>query len=79
MSITDQIEATILRLPPQERERIAIAAWESLAKDIEWLANPLTDADGLKIAAERDREIESGDAKSLTHEEFARRTRSAAG
>jgi hypothetical protein len=75
MSITDQIEADILRLPPSERERLAIAAWESLAVDETWLADPRTDSEGLALARRRDDEIESGQVMPLNHEEFLTRTR----
>ncbi|OFZ83689.1 MAG: hypothetical protein A2W21_11810 [Betaproteobacteria bacterium RBG_16_66_20] len=78
MSTTDQLEAELLRLPPRDRERLALAAWESLEEATAWLADPNTDREGIDLARERDTEIESGQAAPLNHEEFRRRTRDAA-
>ena len=78
MSTTDQLEAELLRLPPHDRERLALAAWESLEKATAWLSDPNTDREGIDLARERDAEIESGQATALSHEEFRRRTRNAA-
>ncbi len=78
MSTIDQLEAELLRLPPHDRERLAIAAWESLEEATAWLSDPNTDREGIALARERDAEIESGQATPLSHEEFRRRTRDAA-
>ena len=78
MSTTDQLEAELLRLPPRDRERLALAAWESLEEATAWLSDPNTDREGITLARERDAEIESGQATPLSHEEFRRRTRDAA-
>ena len=78
MSTTDQLEAELLRLPPRDRERLALAAWESLEEATAWLSDPNTDREGITLARERDAEIESGQAAPLSHEEFRRRTRDAA-
>ena len=78
VSTTDQLEAELLRLPPRDRERLALAAWESLEEATAWLADPNTDREGIALARERDAEIESGQAAALSHEEFRRRTRDAA-
>lgn len=77
MKSTTQLEKAILSLPPEERAHLALAAWESLESDTVFAADHNFDADGLRIAAERDREIESGAVKSLTQEEFRIRTRDA--
>lgn len=78
MSTTDQLEAELLRLPPRDRERLALAAWESLEEATAWLSDPNTDREGIALARERDAAIESGQATPLSHEEFRRRTRNAA-
>jgi hypothetical protein len=75
MSTTDQLEAELLRLPPRDRERLALAAWESLEEITAWLADPETDREGIAVARERDAGIESGQAAPISHEEFLRRTR----
>lgn len=75
MSSTDQLEAQLLRLPPQDRERLAIAAWESLEQASAWLADPRTDREGIEEARVRDAAIESGKIPPLSREEFDRRTR----
>jgi hypothetical protein len=75
MSATDRLEAELLRLPPRDRERLALVAWESLEGIGAWLADPETDREGLAVARERDADIESGRVESISHEEFVRRTR----
>jgi len=75
MSTTDQLEAELLRLPPSDRERLALAVWESLEGATAWLADPNTDREGIAVARERDAEIESGQVAALNHEEFRQRTR----
>ena len=72
---TDQLEAELLRLPPRERERLALAAWASLEEATVWLTDPQTDREGIALARERDAAIESGAVSPLTHEEFRRRAR----
>lgn len=78
MSTTDQLEAELLRLPPSDRERLALTAWESLEEATAWLADPDTDREGIAVAREREAEIESGQLTPLSHEEFRRRTRGTA-
>ena len=78
MGTTDQLEAELLRLPPRDRERLALAAWESLEKATAWLADPNTDREGIALAHECDAEIESGQVTPVGHEEFRGRTRGAA-
>jgi len=69
-----QLEMDVLSLPPAERAHLALAAWESLEADPSFAANPAFDPEGIALALSRDREIESGDIKPLTHEEFLART-----
>ena len=79
MSATDQLEEALLSLPPRDRERLALAAWESLEHVQAWLADPRTDQEGIAQARKRDAEIESGRVIPIDHEEFAKRTRGAGG
>ena len=72
MNTIDQLEAEILHLPPNDRERLALAAWESLMEDNDWCSNVAVDPDGLEIARQRDSELESGRVKPLNREEFNR-------
>jgi hypothetical protein len=77
MNQIDRLEADILRLPPRDRERVALAAWDSLAEDEAWLSDPCIDPEGMAIARKRDHGLESGQVETLNHEEFARRVRDA--
>lgn len=78
MSSIDQLEAELLRLPPRNRERLALSAWESLEEANAWLSDPDADREGIALARERDAEIESGQTTALGHEDFRRRTRDTA-
>jgi len=73
MSNVTRLEKEILALPPKERERLALAAWESLDTQSD---NPdtLPDQEGITLAQQRDTELQSGSVQPLTHSEFLRRT-----
>ncbi len=73
MSNVTRLEKEILALPPKERERLALAAWESLETQSD---NPdtLPDQEGITLAQQRDTELQSGSVQPLTHSEFLRRT-----
>lgn len=74
MKTPQQIEKDILGLPPAERARLAVTAWDSLEADPGFAADRAFDPDGLVVASERDRQIEAGSSKPLTYKEFVRRT-----
>ena len=74
MKSAAQLEKAVLSLPPAERAHLALAAWESLESDPSFAADPAFDPEGIALAKARDREIESGVVKPLTHEEFLART-----
>ena len=74
MSTTADIEQQILGLPPAERARLLLRAWESLADDADVAADPAIDPQGLKIAIERDAELTNGSTKAIEDAEFRRRT-----
>ncbi len=64
-----ELEKQALSLPPQERERLALAVWESLE------GVSAVDPEGIDIAIRRDEAIASGAVQAITHSEFRRRTR----
>lgn len=68
MSNISELEKEALSLPPQERERLTLAMWESLEGASE------IDPEGIEIALRRDAEIEAGAVQTLSHSEFRRRT-----
>lgn len=74
MSKVGELEKEILALPAAERERLAAVAWESLVADPNTAGNPGIDPEGIKVATERNTEIESGQASPIGHAEFLRRT-----
>lgn len=74
MSNLAELEKEVLNLPPQQRERLVLAAWESLELSSAALADSAIDPEGLKIAISRDNDIESGSVQTISHSEFMRRT-----
>ncbi len=74
MNTAVDLEKRILALPPAERERLATVAWESLVGDPGAAGDHNIDPEGIEIAAQRDAEIESGQAQPIGHDEFLRRT-----
>jgi hypothetical protein len=74
MSTIFELEKQLLALPSTERERLAIAAWESLVNDAKVAGNRDIDPEGIELAARRDTEIESGAVQTIDHAEFLRRT-----
>ena len=73
MSI-DQIAAEALRLPPKERAMLAESLWESLVDPFKVPAES-DDSEALALALERDRQLETGEVKALSHEELMSRLR----
>lgn len=69
-----QLEREVLALLPTERAHLALAAWESLVADPTFVTDRTLDPEGLKVAAARDQDIESGKVKPISHDEFLRRT-----
>ncbi|HET7158970.1 MAG TPA: addiction module protein [Burkholderiales bacterium] len=78
MTTIVELEKAILALPASEREQLAAAAWESLVNDPN-AASTEIDPEGLRVAAERDVEIETGRVQAIDQEEFLRRTDGASG
>ncbi|MCB1227271.1 MAG: addiction module protein [Verrucomicrobiales bacterium] len=73
MSI-DQIAPEALKLPIRERALLAASLWGSIEAPFEFSTNS-DDEVALNFAEERDREIESGCVKALSHEELMQRLR----
>ena len=74
MNTTADLEQQLLRLPPADRARLLLRAWESLADETEVATDPSVDPKGLKIAIERDIELTSGAVQPIDDLEFRRRT-----
>lgn len=73
MSI-DQIASEALRLPAKDRAMLAESLWESLSDPYK-LADDADDSETITLAADRDRQIESGAVQSVPHEEMMSRLR----
>ena len=73
MSI-DQIVVEALRLPAKDRALLAESLWESLVDPFKIPAE-FDDAEAVALALERDRELDSGAAQPLSHEELMARLR----
>jgi putative addiction module component (TIGR02574 family) len=73
MSI-DQIAAEALRLPPNERAILAESLWESLMDPFKIPAGT-DDDEAIALATERDRQLETGEVKPVSHEEMMARLR----
>jgi hypothetical protein len=71
MSI-DELASEALRLPPDQRALLAASLWESLEDPYQAPGN-FTDADAITLAVERDRQIDAGEIKPISHEELMRR------
>ena len=71
MSI-DQIAPEALKLPIRERAMLAACLWESIEDPFEFAVD-LDDEAALKLAEERDKEIESGQVTAISHEQLMQR------
>jgi len=69
-----QLEQAVLNLPPAERAQLVLAAWESLESDSAFMANPSFDPEGVALAMARDRDIEVGHVRPLSHAAFLEHT-----
>jgi hypothetical protein len=73
MSI-EQIAAEALQLPARERAMLAESLWESLADPFKVDA-PADDSDGIALALERDRQLETGEVQPVSHQEVMAKLR----
>lgn len=71
MSI-DEIAPEALNLPPRERALLAASLWESIGDPFE-IAGEMDDEDTIALAEARDRDLDSGKAIAISHEELMRR------
>lgn len=69
MRNTAELVKDVLDLPPDERERLVLLAWESLETSFD-----PDDPEGDELALKRDEEIQSGKVKAISHAEFLRAT-----
>ncbi len=74
MSNLAKLESEVLNLAPEEREHLALSAWESLGDGSNSDVIRNLDPEGIKIAKERDGELSSGAVTPISHFEFSRRT-----
>ena len=73
MSNLAKIEREVMSLSPEEREHLALSAWESLGDGSNAAINKILDPEGIEIAKQRDRELSSVAVKPIIHSEFLRR------
>jgi putative addiction module component (TIGR02574 family) len=73
MSI-DQLVSEALRLPVKQRALLAESLWESLEDSFEGSVVS-DDAAAMSLALERDRQIETGEVKAVSHDEMMARLR----
>ena len=62
-----------MSLAPEEREHLALSAWESLGDGSDAAINEMLDPEGIEIAIKRDKELSSGAVKPISHSELLRR------
>ncbi len=74
MDSTSRIERELLDLPPGERVRLVLKAWESLSDAQDVAASPDFDPEGLRLARQRQEQLDQGMVRPLTEREFRRRT-----
>lgn len=70
----DQIASEALRLDPRDRAILAETIWESLEDPYVEVSN-ISDEEAIRMAIQRDDEIESGKATPITHKEMMDRLR----
>ena len=73
MSDLARLKKEAMNLTPEEREHLALSAWESLGDGSDSRVSGALDPEGLEIARQRDRQISSGVSEPITHSEFLRR------
>lgn len=70
----DQIASEALQLDPRDRALLAETIWESL-EDPHAVSSDMSDEEAVKLAIQRNDEIENGDTSALTHKEMMERLR----
>ena len=75
MSNLSKLQEDLLRLPANEREELALSAWQSLGRGSDSAINYQLDPVGVELAKERDQQLDSGSVNPISQTEFQRRTR----
>jgi hypothetical protein len=75
MSNLSKLQKDLLRLPANEREELALSAWNSLSRGSDAAINAQLDPEGVEVARERDKQLDSGSVNPISHTEFLRRSR----
>ncbi|MES9857009.1 MAG: addiction module protein [Sedimenticola sp.] len=70
----DQIASEALQLDSKDRAILAETIWESL-EDPYVISPDVTDQDAVRLAKQRDDEMERGDVTALSHQELMNRLR----
>ena len=70
----DEMASEVLRLDPKDRALLAETIWESL-EDPYAVGLDMSDEDAIKLAMQRDAEIEGGKEIPITHKELMDRLR----
>lgn len=70
----DQVSAEALKLPAEQRAKLAASLWESLEDPFELAAN-LSDDAALALAEARDRELATGQVAPLSHAALMKKLR----
>ena len=70
----DQIASEALQLDPRDRALLAETIWESL-EDPYAVASDISDEEAIKLAIQRDDELENGKVAPITHKEMMNRLR----
>jgi len=71
----NQIASEALQLNPKDRATLAMSIWESL-EDPYISSQDVSDEEAIELAIERDKEIENGKVKAISHNELISRLRS---
>jgi putative addiction module component (TIGR02574 family) len=72
----EQIASEALSLSPHDRAVLAQTIWESLESPY-LVAPELSDDEAIVLAKQRDRELENGEIKPLSHKELMTKLRNA--
>jgi putative addiction module component (TIGR02574 family) len=72
--LIDQIAPEAQKLPTKERAMLAASLWESIEDPFQFSVD-LDDETALRLAEERDQEIESGEVTAISHEQLMHRLR----
>jgi len=70
----DQNASEALKLPARDRALLAESLWASLS-DPNMIENKQDDSEAVKLAVERDQEMETGDVEPVSHDQLMSRLR----